>query len=140
MSFRNSSRRRGSALLEGALCLSLMAAFLIGIMDIAKVLFLHQGLVERARAGANWAATRPFDAVAIKNVVVYNSTTAGTGSIIYQLTPSLVSATLLEPDTVRARVEVRITNYPFEFVTPGLSGSFIAGPVVATLTHEPSLP
>jgi Flp pilus assembly protein TadG len=136
------AQRRGNVMMEGAICLLVILAFLLGAADISKVMFLHQGLVERARAGAKWASTQPFDATEVKNVVVFGSATPGNGAntMLYNLQTSHVSATLLDANSTRARVEVKIQNYPFEFWMPWLTGSFTARPIEATLTHEPSLP
>ena len=69
----NRRGRKGSALVEGALVLGLMAFTLIGLVDIGTILVLHQGLTERVRAGARYGVVRPYDATKITNVVLYKA-------------------------------------------------------------------
>ena len=129
-------------MLESALILMVLIALLIGSIDIGKVMFFHQGLVERARSGIQWAAVNPFNSTQVKNVVVYGTPSpAGNAQpVFYNLSTSLVSAELKDSNTSKARVEVRITNYPYEFLSPWIAGSYTARPIIATITHEPSLP
>lgn len=139
---RRSKLQRGQAMVESALVLLVFSALLIGSLDIGQVMFFHNSLVERARHGARWASTKPFNEDQIKNVVVYGSPTPAPSAspVLYNLTLPRVSATLLEPNTVNARVTVTISNYPFNFFSPWIAGAYTANPIAITMTHEPSLP
>jgi len=137
--FRNirRPRRKGSTFVEGALVLSVVIFTLIGIADLGQVLVLHQGLVERVRAGARWAVVNPFDSTQIKNVVVYNNPApANDASALLMLNPTMVSATLHNPETPEARVAVQITNYPFHFFSPLIAGRYRARPISASMPVE----
>ena len=69
--------RRGNTFVEGALVLTIVLFTLIGIVDFGTVLLTQQALVERVRAGARYAVVNTFNETNIKNVVLYNSATAG---------------------------------------------------------------
>jgi len=115
--------RRGSAFVEGALVLTIVLFTLIGIIDLGQILLTQQALVERVRAGARYAVVHTFDETNIKNVVLYNSATAGSKSLL-GLTPDMVQVTLLSAGTPEARIEIRIVNYPFRFFTPLVKGLY----------------
>ena len=114
---------RGSAFVEGALVLTIVLFTLIGIIDFGQILITQQALVERVRAGARYAVVNSFNETNIKNVVLYNSPTAGTKSIL-GLTTSMVEVSLVSANTPEARIEIRIVNYPFRFFTPLVRGLY----------------
>jgi hypothetical protein len=117
-------------------------ALLVGCLDIASVLYFHLSLVERARAGARWAAVNDFDLPRIQNVVVYGTPSSGAARapLLYRLASGQVAAQLRNPGTRQVRVEVSISNYPIQFYSPWIAGSRSAMTVTASMTHEPSLP
>ncbi len=115
--------RRGAAFVEGALVLTIVLFTLIGIIDFGQILLTQQALVERVRAGARYAVVNTFDETNIKNVVLYNSPTAGSKSLL-GLTTSMVEVSLLSAGTPEARIEIRIVNYPFRFFTPLVKGLY----------------
>lgn len=130
-------KRRGSSLVEGALTATLLIFTLIGIVDISTVLVLHQGLVERVRAGARYGVVRPFSTTKISNVVLYNAEEPGPGARpLLNLTPDLVSVNLYNQNTPEARIEVRITSYPFHLFTPFITGNYLARPIVCSMPLE----
>lgn len=133
-------KSRGSSLIEATFILMTLLAVLIGSLDIAKVVYLHQSLVERARAGAQWAAVNDFNATQVKNYVVYNSPAGGTTASLWRLQTSMVTAELKDQNTSKARVEIKITDYPYDFFTPWIAGAYKARPIVTSVIHEPSLP
>lgn len=137
----NSRRRaqRGNVILESALVLVVILFIVVGTMDMGRMMFTHETLADRVRAGAKWASVNSFDAAKIRNVVVYGTPEAGTQPVMSDLSPALVSADLIDPNTTRARVEVRITNFPFSFFLPLLGGSYAMRPIAASITHEPTL-
>jgi hypothetical protein len=119
--------RRGSAFVEGALILTIVLFTLIGIVDVGQVLLTHQALVERLRAGARWAVVNTYSESGIRNVVIYNTPNPADGSQpILGLTSEMVQVSLLSAGTPEARIEVRIVNYPFRFLTPLIKGVYMA--------------
>ncbi len=133
-------RLRGSSLVEGTFILMTLLAVLIGSLDIAKVVYLHQSLVERARSGAQWAAVNEFDSAKVKNYVVYNSPDPGATPSLWRLQTSMVTAELKDANTAKARVEIKIKDYPYDFFSPWIAGAYKARPIVTSVIHEPSLP
>jgi hypothetical protein len=128
-------RRRGSSLLESCVILLLFLGLLIGVADISQVMFFHHFLQQRVRAGARYAVVNVYDAAAIRNVVVYNSKTAGTIGL-FGLQPSMVSVNLYDAGTPEARVEVAISGFRMRFISPWLTGDFSPGPFRSVLPVE----
>jgi len=129
--------RRGNAFVEGALVLTVVIFVLIGIVDVGQVLVLHQGLVERVRAGARWGVVNSFNVTKIKNVVVYaDPDPGGTPKPLLRLAPSMVTATLAGAGTPEARITVTITNYPFRFFTPWIAKAYTARPIRVSMPAE----
>lgn len=68
-------RRRGQAMIETALILAALMAVVFGITSLGEIIFVRQTLVERAHDAARWGAIHPYDARAIRNLVLYGTTT-----------------------------------------------------------------
>jgi hypothetical protein len=129
--------RKGSAIVEAALALLVVVYVLIGIVDVGQILVFHQGLVERARAGARWAVVNPYDSDSIKNVVVYNNPEAGDGAkAFFFLNKNMVSTSLLNSGTPEARVVVTISGYTFRFFTPLVARAYTARPIMVSMPIE----
>ena len=121
------SPRTGSTLVEAAIVLVLFLVILIGIMDVGQMMYFHQGLTERVRAGARYAALHTYDPGVIKNVVSYNSTIApqGGGGGLFGIDPSMVQVPPpYDAGTANARIEVCITGYTMHSVSPWLPANF----------------
>ena len=129
--------RSGSALVEGALVLTVLVFVLLGIVDVGQVLVAHQALVERVRAGARYAVVHQYNPTAIRNVVLYNTPDPAAGSAaMLGLTEEMVQVNLVSADTPEARVEIRIVDYPFRFLTPMLRGLYRTNRIRITLPAE----
>src|SRR6266540_4304088 len=81
----NGRKRRGSTLLESALIFGPFIFMIIGALDFAQFLYLHQTLTEQARAGARYGAVQQRDVATdsalqteIQNVVIYGHASAPT--------------------------------------------------------------
>ncbi len=128
--------RRGNALVESALTLSLFLTFLFSIFDFGWTLFFHQTLVHQARTGARYAAVNPGSLDAAKNLVLYNQTTAGTSGI-FGLQPSNVTVT--RNGTAGAtddRINVNISNYQFVLITFQWAGPHTGKPINVSIPVE----
>ena len=68
---------RGQSLVESALALAVFLGMVLGIVDVAQTLFERQMLAERVQEAARWGAMHPYDARAIRNVVLYGSPQPG---------------------------------------------------------------
>jgi Flp pilus assembly protein TadG len=136
---RRRKDRSGQSAIEAALVMVVFLVTVIGILDIGQVLFIHQGLVERARNGARYGIVNSYDETQIRNVVLYNQPTApdNGSSGFLGLTASMVSVQRGgTPGASDDRVTVTISNYPYQFFTPLLAGSFTARPIIASLPME----
>jgi Flp pilus assembly protein TadG len=129
-------RQKGHALLESALVLVIFLSFLIGTLDFAQFLYFHQSLVERVRAAARYGAVNPTDVTGIKNMAVYNSTTAAANPMVPGLTTSIVSVAVEDSGTPASRVTVTVSGYPLQFFSPFIAGSRTAQDISATMITE----
>lgn len=133
--------KRGSTLVESSVIMLLFLVLLAGVLDAAQILFLHQLLNQRVRAGARYAAVHADDASAIRNVVVYNSAVSDNqGPGFFGLTGPMVQVARYSAGTSADRVEIRIAGYPMRFLSPWLAGTFTPGPFRAVVPTESAAP
>src|SRR5579863_4077166 len=119
-SIRCRKGRRGNAIIEASLTLSLFLTLLFSIYDFGWVLFFHQTLVSQARMGARYAAVNPTSLTAAKYIVLYNQTSNVGGDGILGVSPSDVSVT--RDGTAGAiddRITVTISGYQYQLITLG---------------------
>lgn len=109
--------RRGSTIVETALVLSLVLFTIFFIIELGIVLFVHQGLTERARSAVRYAVVNTYDATKIKNLTVYGNS-AGTGSALFGLTVGDVTVSQFAVDNQYSVIKVRITRTPYQFIMP----------------------
>src|SRR5260370_39251262 len=69
-------RQRGAAFVETALIFTTAISMILFIVDMGRILLWQQFIAERARVGARNAVVNNWDSTAVKNYVVYGSTTA----------------------------------------------------------------
>jgi Flp pilus assembly protein TadG len=118
----------GQAFVECALILLVFLASLIGALDFGQLLFTHQLMVERVRAGVRWGIVNAWDGTGdqIANVVLYNSPTAGSSATL-GMTRSNVSVvhtagTVADPND--ERITVSIVGYQFNFFSPWIAHNY----------------
>ena len=129
--------RRGSYFVEAALVITVGLFTLIGIVDVGQVLVLHQGIVERVRAGCRWGVVNTFDQTKIKNVVLYNTPNPPNGAKpLLGLTADVVSANQYAANTPEWRIIVQVSNYQFRFFSPWLKGLYTARPIMVDMSGE----
>jgi len=121
--------RRGQMLVETALILMVLVMCLIAIVDFSQLLFTHQMLVERTRSGLRWGMIHAWDGTGdgIKNMILYNQSTAKAGATFSGLTRANIRVTYTAPtvaDPNDARLMVAIVDYRYTFFTPFISKSF----------------
>lgn len=104
-------------MIETALVLSLVLFTVFFIIELGIVLFVHQGLTERARAAVRYAVVNTFDETAIKNLTVYGNS-AGNGSPLFGLTPADVTVQQIAVDNEYSVIKVRINRTPYQFIMP----------------------
>jgi hypothetical protein len=116
---------RGSALVEASLIFLLGTGLLFGSFDIAQMLFMHQTVVDRTRTAARYGSVNEFDADAIRNLVLYNSTTAGdSGTGLFGMTSSNVTVTRYGANTLEDRLDVRVSGYTFPLFSAALVNGY----------------
>jgi Flp pilus assembly protein TadG len=130
-------RERGSALVESALVLLVFVVVLVGVMDFGQFLFVHQTLVETCRKAARYGVVNPYNEEQIRNIVLYDAPQApANGQARFGLEASMVNVTRLDAGTNEDRVQVAITNYPFEFFTPFIARSVRGLPITTVMSYE----
>ena len=132
-------RRRGNTLVESALVMVVFLAILIAIADFGQVLFFHQSIVERVRAGLRWGSIHAYDEAAIKNYILFNSSTAPAGAStgFLGLTSSNLQVTQSDVGANTERITVAVVNYRFYLISPWIAKSFTNGNAVTeTLPME----
>ena len=115
-------RGAGTALVETALSLGLYTSIVFSIFDYGYVMYMHQAVAGRVQAAARYGALNPTDTTGMKNVVLYNSST-GSGTGIFGLTTSNVTATRSGSGTTADRVTVTVTSFQYPMISPGFSGT-----------------
>jgi hypothetical protein len=130
--------RRGGAMLESVFVLLTFLALIIGVFDIAQMLFLHETLVERARNACRYGAVNYSDPLPIQNMVMFGQpwTPEGRTTGIFGLTRSMVTVTREDVGTTEDRIVVRISNYPFLMLSPWIAGHRTGHSIVATMPTE----
>jgi Flp pilus assembly protein TadG len=131
---------RGVSTLEFALTAAFFFMMILVVIVGAHVFWIHNSLVEATRRGARYAANQCNPSMTtcsgysttvdrIKNVVLYDSPTAGTQPIVPGLTASNVTVTYsvntapagAPPNdfgVARGTVSVKIQNYTYTAVVP----------------------
>ena len=133
---------RGSSMVETSLILLTFILMLIGTIDFGQVIYFHQSLVERARAAARYGAVNPTNTTGIKNMAVYNSATVPSPPtpILPSMTTSMVDVQDLGANTPEARVQVTISTYPINFISPYIAQQFNNRPVIVSMSAESQVP
>jgi len=133
------STRRGSAVVEAALTLSAVLLLIIGTLDIARVVFMHQMISERAGKAVRWGAAHDFNETSIKNVLLYGSATPAEGAQpLFGLGNDNVSV-IKEAGANGApdRVRMTISGWNYRFLTPYIGGQSVIAPnIVTSMTME----
>ena len=128
-----SRKRRGTALVESALTLTLYTMMVFSIFDFGYVMYMHQTVAHRVAAAARYGALNPTDTAGMKNYVLFNQAT-GSGTGIFGLTTAKVTATRMGSGTLADRVVVTVTAFDYPMISPGFSG--IAKPISTTMPVE----
>jgi Flp pilus assembly protein TadG len=115
-------RQAGTALVETALSLTLFTYIVFSLVDFGYVMFMFQTLASRAETAARYGSLNPTDTTGMQNLVLYSSTT-GSGAGMFGLTSSNVVATRSGSGTTADRVTVKVTNFHYPMISPGMSGT-----------------
>ena len=129
------NKQRGAALVETALVFTAALSMIVFIINMGQILLTQQFIAERARVGARNAVVNNWDSTAVRNYVVYGSTTApsGGGAGYMGLTTSEVTFTSVADSGIGdARYQVTISGVPLTSWIPYMAKSFTAPTVTAT--------
>jgi hypothetical protein len=112
---------------------------LIGIVGISHLYFTHNGLVESTRRGARYATLVSSSSNAdIRNVVVYGTNTPDEGA--RQLVSGLQTSNVVVERSFfglgQGTVTIRVENYNYNFVIPGIRRVIPMPEYRTTLTGE----
>lgn len=130
---------RGAAIVEFAVAATVFLTLTFAVLELGRLLWVHNALTDATRRGARYAVNQPQTAVAdIKNMTVYGNT-AGTGSpLVSDLTPAQVNVTYDNFGIATGTVKVEIQAYDFRFVLPFVGTTLRMPAYSTTLTGENS--
>lgn len=130
-------KERGASLVETAFVILPFLMLLIGILDLARVLHLHQSLTEAVRGAARYGAIYPNDLTAVQNLILYDQTTAPQNATPrFGLQASMVNVQRLNPGTIEERLVLTVSGYSFRLHTP-VVGRLLQGlPITAVMPVE----
>jgi hypothetical protein len=114
---------RGNALLEFALGWSILWALFAGIYQFGYSFYVYNTVLTSVANAAELGSKMTYDTAspttysdALKNMVVYGSTTAGTTPIVRGLATSNVTVTVNLAGTIPSDVTITINNYTIDAV------------------------
>ncbi len=128
---------RGATIIEASLVLMLFLVLVFSLFDFGFVLYFHHTLMHQARGAVRYGVVRDYDADAIKNMVVYDSPTAGSSPQgILGLTTSNVSVQRQGVDTNEDRILVTISGFKYPLITPGFAGLHDGQAISVSMPYE----
>jgi len=113
-------RRRGTAVVELAVAVTLMATFLTGAWEFGRAFFIYNRLQTVVRDGARYAATAAYDSPSgtafharVQKMVVHGDPNAASNAapLVPDLTTGQVTVTEEKIGVMPTRILVQITNY-----------------------------
>ncbi|HEY9282841.1 MAG TPA: TadE family protein [Pyrinomonadaceae bacterium] len=133
--------QRGAALVEFAIAATVLLALIFAVLELGRLLWVHNALTDAARRGARYAVNQPKSDKAlaeIRNVAIYGNP-AGTGSpLVNDLTADKVVVTHAGWGVAAGTVTVEIHDYDFNFVVPVVGTTIRMPRYRTTLTGENS--
>jgi Flp pilus assembly protein TadG len=130
---------RGAALLEFAIGATIFVSAMFGVLEVGRMLWVHNSLVDATRRAARYAVNQNMSTAAqtgAKNMAVYGNA-AGTGQpLVQDLTVSQVKVTYQNFELGGGTVTAEIENYDFSFVLPLVSKTMRLPAYKTSLTAE----
>lgn len=124
-------------MVETAFIFVVFVTMMVGIFDFGQFLFIHQALVERARAAVRWGAVNgPSNTTAIRNKVLYDSATVPNGATqgYFGLTTSNVQVTNTGALTDNHKITISITNFSYTTLSPFFAGTRTSPEIRVTMS------
>jgi Flp pilus assembly protein TadG len=103
------------------------------IFDYGYVMYMHQVVAFRVASAARYGALNPTDTAGMKNYVLY-SQASGSGTGMFGMTTSNITASRTGSGTTADRVTVTVTAFHYPMIAPGFSGN--AKPISVTVPVE----
>jgi Flp pilus assembly protein TadG len=123
---------RGASLVEFSIAATVFLISLFAVVEFGRALWTHNALADAARRGARYAACHAqADIADVKNVVVYGDPAGGGTPVVPNLTTTNVQVDYNGFTLDGGTVQVKITEYQFQFVVP-IIGTTIAMPNYST--------
>src|SRR5579864_1235861 len=123
MKMNQKKSERGNALLEFALGWSILWALFAGVYQFGYSFYVYNTVLTSVANAAELGSKMTYDtaspatySTALKNMVVYGNTTAGTTPIVPGLTTSNVTVTVNLAGTIPSDVTITINNYTIDAV------------------------
>jgi Flp pilus assembly protein TadG len=130
---------RGAALLEFAIGATIFVSVMFGVLEVGRMLWIHNSLVDATRRAARYAVNQGMSTGAqtgAKNMAVYGNAAATGQPLVQDLTVSQVKLTYQNFELGGGTVTAEIENYDFKLVLP-LVGKTMRLPAYKTsLTAE----
>lgn len=136
---RDRKGERGGTLIEFVITASVYFMMLVGIVGISHLYFTHNALVDATRRAARYATLNLSNSdAAIRNVAVYGTASPAQGAqpLISGLQTSNVVVERSGFGLNSGTVTIRIQNYNYNFVIPGISRVIAMPAYRTTLTGE----
>jgi hypothetical protein len=128
---------RGTALLEFAIGATLLCAAVFGVLEVGRLLWVHNSLA--TRRAARYAVNRDMGGAAqsaARNMAVYGNATGAGQPLVQDLTPEQVSISYDNFKLGGGSVTVEIVDYDFNFVLPLVSQKLRLPAYKTSLTGE----
>jgi hypothetical protein len=134
--------QRGNVFVETSLILLPFLALVLGIIDVARIMFIHNALNERIRQVARGASINNYSVEEIKNLIAFDTRTVPDGTdfttkVGYQgIRVGNISVQYLDSGTNDRRVNILVSGMRLQTMSPFLYvlGSNI--PIDATVPLE----
>jgi Flp pilus assembly protein TadG len=130
---------RGAALLEFAIGATIFVSAMFGVLEVGRLLWIHNSLVDATRRAARYAVNQNMSTGAqagAKNMAVYGNEAGAGQPLVQDLELSQVKVSYQNFELGGGTVTAEIENYDFKFVLP-LVGKTMRLPAYKTsLTAE----
>jgi Flp pilus assembly protein TadG len=135
---KNKRNDRGSTIVEMSVAGAVVFMALFGVIELGRLLFVHNSLTDATRRAARYAAMNSENVANVQNIAVYGVTNPPTGArpLVDGLSPSQVVVTYSNFGVKQGTVTVKITGYVFKLAVPLVGRSLNLSDYRTTLTGE----
>lgn len=131
--------RKGSALAESALVIIPLVSIVAAVLDFGQLLFVHQSIVEASRKAACYGIVTASDEAAIRNIVIRDGPASPSNAQRrFNLDAYMAAVSRRNAGASSGRIEVKLSNYPFQVNTPFIAARLRGMPITAKLPYEVS--